>query len=185
MGSNNQAEPYIVYHDHTDYSFLETVAKCGGPGPDVYLMYATMTENYVEELKPMIEEPLEEFTDVFMDQYDGPWADDGEFLEVPPDDIFDKPADTLTNIWFLCLLLTGRLEGPEFTCNGEKITVVHEGYLMFFDGPYREDCCNPDADPVRLFEICLKVLDMVVSEVNGKFWPIKLAAFAKALGARL
>lgn len=70
----------------------------------------------------MIAEPIHAFRNGFLDPNEGPYAEQGgDFYEVEPDEIFDYPADTLTNIWFVCLILTGRLTEPKFRCAGDEI----------------------------------------------------------------
>ena len=63
-----------------------------------------------EVLTELIGESLESF-EAFISRH-GPW--EYGFDTVKPDEIFDKKADTLVNIWFICLVLSGRIDSPKF-----------------------------------------------------------------------
>ena len=52
----------------------------------------------------------------FMNEDEGP-CEDG-FDNVDPDEIFDRPCDVVLNCWFVSLVVTGKLEEPEFDFNG-------------------------------------------------------------------
>ena len=76
---------------------------------------------------------MESLADGFL-SFSGPW--DEAFYGLPPNSIFDKEDDTLTNAWFITLVLSGKLENETFDCNGEKVTIVHPGYKLLLEKAY-------------------------------------------------
>ena len=81
-----------------------------------------------------------------MNEDEGP-CEDG-FDNVDPDEIFDRPCDVVLNCWFVSLVVTGKLEEPEFDFNGQTVTLIHEGWLNILDEEWRERIAKPNREPV-------------------------------------
>lgn len=128
----------------------------------------------------MIGEGLESLTEGFL-SYNGPWDD--TFDDVPPNTIFDREDDTLLTAWFVCLVLTGKLEEGSFDCDGETVVIENPGYLLLLEEEYREDIANPSADPSEIFRMFLKLIEMAVNDTG--YWPIDIYRFSCCLTSRL